>query len=157
MNVRALRRFQDALPNDPLIVTASKTLAELDGWRYILLSAAAGLTITLPAAKGTGKQYWFAVKTLLSSNSYIIKCASSSDLFYGGVSINVDTANTGKWFVATGGPNSNANAGTLTLDGAHQGGGSIGDFVYLVDAATNVWMAEGELTGTATVTTPWST
>lgn len=153
MNVRALRRFQEALPNDPLVVsaitgTSLQLVSDNITQRVVVLSAVAGLNyIALPKATGSGCTITFVVGKLLTSNSYIIKC-SGSDVYNGSVNV-YTSAGTAKLFIST------ANA-TLTLDGAHQGAGAIGDYIQVWDILSGIWAIDGNQLGTSAVTTPFS-
>jgi protein-arginine kinase len=66
------------------ILTASTTLTqELHDGQTIGFNALAGLTVTLPAATGTGMKFRFYVAVLATSNSYIIQVANATDFFVG--------------------------------------------------------------------------
>lgn len=105
------------------------------------LSAAAGLTVTLPAATGTGDVYEFLVITTVTSNSYKIQVANATDSFYGGVGISTDIA--GVTELAVSGDD------TITMNGSTTGG-LVGSWVRVKDAGTGIWMLEGFLCSTGT-------
>src|SRR6266567_8818921 len=57
--------------------------AALHAGKVINLDTAAGTTVTLPAATGTGNVYRFVVTVLATSNSHIVKVANASDAMQG--------------------------------------------------------------------------
>lgn len=132
--------------------TASATLVLEDSSQPIIVNAAAGLTLTLPTATGSGATFRIFVGTLLTSASIIIDVAGS-DKFYGGVFIN-DTgdtsAATADYFPAVGGSSVH-----LTL-AQSAGAGKIGDWIEVTDIAALAWSVKGVLNGELDPTTPWS-
>jgi hypothetical protein len=133
-------------------LTASAALLLEDASRPVIVNAAAGLTITLPVATGSGKTFRIFVGTLLTSNSIIIDVAGS-DKFYGGIFINDTgdtTAATADYFPAVGGSSVH-----LTL-AQSVGAGKIGDWVEVTDLASVAWGVKGVLNGELDPTTPWS-
>jgi len=65
---------------EPINVTASKTVSPNDAGALQTINAAAGLTVTLPAASGTGYRYEFLIGTTVTSNTVVIQVANSSDV-----------------------------------------------------------------------------
>lgn len=158
MNVRALRRFQEALPNDPLVLgnigtssTAStyQLVSDNIANRLVVLNATTGINnIKLPKSTGSGTTITFLVGLAASaSNLYIIKTAGT-DVYSGSINVYV-SAGTAKLFVST------ANA-TITLDGAHQGGLIPGDYIQVMDILAGTWGVDGNTEGTTAVSTPFS-
>lgn len=132
----------------PITKTASFTLdRHIHGGAVVNLSAAAGMTVTLPASAGTGDVYTLFVKTTVTSNNYIIQVANATDVINGGVSISTDIA--GVTFLT------NATDDTITMNGSTQGGLQ-GSWVRLTDVATGFWMLEGFLISTGSETDPFS-
>ena len=120
----------------PSTITASATLdreSHANG-PWVRLSAAAGLTVTLPAATGTGDIYKVLVITTVTSNSYIIQVANATDSFYGGVSTSTDVA--GVTELAVSGDD------TITMNGSTTGG-LIGSWFTFEDAGTGIWVLNG--------------
>lgn len=111
------------------------------------LSAAAGLTVTLPAATGTGDVYEFLVITTVTSNDYIIQVANAADSFYGGVSISTDIAGVSELAVA--------GDDTITMNGTTTGG-VVGSWVRVRDCGTGIWQLSGFLCSTGTEATAFS-
>lgn len=133
-------------------VTASATLAFVEAAKQVIVNAAAGLTLTLPVATGSGITFRIAVGTLLTSSSIILNVAGS-DKFYGGVFIN-DTggsaAATADYFPAVAG-----SSVTLTL-AQSAGAGIIGDWLEVTDVGALKWAVKGVFNGEVDPTTPWS-
>lgn len=133
--------------------TLSLTAALHDGL-YVIVNRAAGSTITLPAATGTGATFKIIVGTTLTSGSLIIQVANSTDYlrgeaytFSGATASTFGTANTGT--VAT-------ESDTLTMNRTTTGLGTQGDFVEIVDIAANLWGIEADYASSGTAATPFS-
>ena len=109
------------------------------------------VTLTLPAATGSGLEYKFIV-SVVNTSSYKIQVADDTDTIDGSVNILDADANAQTAFVTA------ADSDTVTLNGTTSGGGSIGDTITLTDIATNQYAVEGQLvcpTG-SNPTTPFS-
>ena len=131
-------------------LTASATLTD-EGYlgRRIILHAAAGLTVTLPAATGSGNRYEFLVRTTVTSNSYIIRVANSSDTMVGTAILFADAGDTVVGFAASG------TNDTITMDGTTRGG-IAGATVIVDDIATNLWNVRVVSDASGTEATPFS-
>lgn len=131
-------------------LTASATITH-DGYagRKIVLSAAAGLTVTLPEATGTGHQYEVFVSTTVTSNAYLINCPASSE-FYGTISLHQDSAATDATFDAA------DNDDQISMNGSTTGGLK-GARILLTDTHSGHWHVTGESAATGTEATPFST
>lgn len=130
---------------------AACTLTALNSGSTTLLNLAAGSTVTLPAATGTGNIYNFVVSTTVSSNADKILAASSSDAIIG-TAIG-ENAGTAKVFVG--------NAGTfhslqMPFAGTQPSGGFAGDSYSCQDISTNVWECNGNYQAGTTPTTPYN-
>jgi hypothetical protein len=109
-----------------LTLTVAKHLGDI-----ITLKSATGLTVTLPAATGTGYSYTIVADTSVTSNGYIIKVANSTDIMggvatmgsSGGTSASVGTATT---------------SDTITMNGTTTGG-LRGSKIELTDVAAGLW------------------
>lgn len=135
-------------PQKPISLTASTTLKrEQHSHRVLTLDAAAGLTVTLPAASGTGDEYEIVVGTTVTSNNYIVKVANANDTIKGGVSLSTDIA--GVNMLATGTDD------TITMNGSTTGG-LAGTCLRLKDVKANIWKLEGFLVTTGAEATPFS-
>ena len=113
------------------------------------INAAAGLTLTLPAASGSGDVYRFFVGTTVTSNNVVIQVANGSDTM-AGLAISAadggDTANA--WETAS-------TSDTITLNGTTKGG-VLGDMITLEDVAANKWAVQIISSSTSTEASPFS-
>lgn len=138
------------MANKPYSITASTTLDRTKHMGAVcVLSAAAGLTITLPASSGSGDEYELIVGTTVTSNSDIVKVANSTDIMQGVC-----------WQAADSGSTSNAwEAGstddTITMNGTTTGGIK-GDRIVLKDIISGVWSVSMWGAATGTEATPFS-
>lgn len=137
------------------VVAAGSTLtltAAAHGGATILLDTAAGSTVTLPAASGSGVRFRFVVSVLATSNSHIVKVANSSDTMIGiAFGTRVDTGNAVLGFAAA------ASSDTITLNRTTTGSVSLGEWIEVVDEATNKWSVSAFLSATgAAFATPFS-
>lgn len=138
-----------ALSLKPITKTASFTLDRRihSGGQTVNISAAAGLTVTLPASAGTGDEYEIYVLTTVTSNSYLIKVANATDILTGGVGVSTDAA--GVTILA------GTTDDTITMNGSTTGG-LIGSSVKLKDVSTGFWRVTGLLVSTGLEATPFS-
>jgi hypothetical protein len=134
----------------PYAITASVTLDRTKHTdALVVLNAAAGLTVTLPAASGSGDKYELMVGTTVTSNSDVIKVANSTDIMAG---VCWQAADSGS---SVNGWETGATDDTITMNGTTTGG-IVGSYLELRDVATNVWMVIGNLVGSGTLATPLS-
>jgi hypothetical protein len=131
-------------------LTADTTLSqELHDGQTILLNSASGLTVTLPAANGTGAVFNFLVQTTVTSNSDKIQVANSTDVMTGNVIVGQDAGDTVVLFESA------ASSDTITLNGTTTGGIK-GDQITVQDVASGLWMVKAVLSATGTEVTPFS-
>jgi len=131
----------------PVTITASATVNKYDhAGTIVRLSAAAGLTVTLPAATGSGDTYKFFVITTVTTNDYVIQ-VTGNDVISGTLAVSTDIGGT----VAP----TAADSDTITMNGSTTGG-LIGSYVELVDVAADRWAVSGALNATGTEATPFS-
>ena len=97
------------------------------------------VTLTLPEATGSGARYKFIV-SVLNTSSYVIVVADTTNANFIGNVINQDADLVGT--IAAIMYPAPANADTLTLNGTSTGG-QVGDWVELIDVATDVWFVNG--------------
>jgi hypothetical protein len=134
-----------------ITATDSVTESEHEG-RVNLLGEVGGdaaVTLTLPAASGSGARYYFCVSVVNTSN-YVIKVDSASATIDGTVMSLADGGDTVVGFEADGTDD------TITLNGTTTGGAAIGDWIELIDIATNQWAVSGQTTSTGAEATPFS-
>lgn len=138
-----------ANPNAPVAVGASAMAVV--GRKY-LLNTAAGSTLTLPAASGTGGVVQVFVTTTATSNAHKILAASVSD-FMNGIAEGHVSAGTTLGFSAAA---ATAHSIQMPFTGTQPSGGFIGDWFDLTDVATNLWSVKGAFQSGTTSTTPFS-
>jgi len=159
MAKRNVRRFNGPIlahgfqQNGVQAFTATATLNRQDhAGRTMLVTAAAGLTLTLPASNGSGRTYRILVGTTLTSNTIVIQVANATDVMRGGVVINDigdSTAATADFFPTA------STSDTITLT-ASIGAGKAGDFIELEDYAAGFYAVRGVLQGETDPTNPFS-
>ena len=125
--------------------TLTVTAADYNG-QTINLSRAAGITVTLPAATGTNAVYTFVVSTTVTSNSYKIQVANSTDVLNGNLLVSGATGTTFGTLPAS---------DTITMNGSTTGG-LAGSYVQVTDIAAGYYLVQGSLVGSGTPATPFS-
>lgn len=134
------------------LTTDTTLTVALHSDRIILLGEVNGdasLTVTLPAATGSGAILHFKVSVVNTSN-YVIQVVDANDTIDGAIITLADAADTtAAWETAS-------DSDTITLDATTTGGVSIGDWIELVDIATNQWTVTGITTSSGTEATPFS-
>lgn len=133
----------------PKNFTASATLTRSDADTILTVNAAAGLTLTLPAASGLGDMYRIVVGTTVTSNTVVVKVANSSDVMTG---LALSAADGGS---SVNGWETAASSDTITFDGSTTGGIK-GDFIELIDCAANTWAVQVRSSSTGTEASPFS-
>jgi len=132
----------------PVTVTASVTVnKDTHEGNVVRLSAAAGLTVTLPASSGKGDVYSFFVLTTVTSNNYVIAVANATDVMQGGLALSTDVA--GVTMLASG------TSDTITMNGSTKGG-LIGSHDTLRDVAAGFWQVSGFMVCTGAEADPFS-
>ena len=134
----------------PITFTATATInRKTHALTMLNLSAAAGMTLTLPASEGRGARYRFSVRTTVTSNNVIILVANSTDVMQGGLAMAQDAADTSVTFETL------ATSDTISMNGSTRGG-TAGDYIELEDVAAGFWVVRGWLTGSGVEVTPFS-
>jgi hypothetical protein len=109
------------------------------------LDRAAGMTVNLPEATGSGDVYRFYVKTTFTGSLTI--AALSTDIMQGGVAVATDISGVTCPTTAT--------SDKLVMNGSTTGG-LIGSYVECRDAVDATWIVTGFLSSTGTEATPFS-
>ena len=134
-------------------VTAALTLNNADhAGRLMRWNIAAGVTITLPAATGSGDRYRFAVNTTVTSAQDRI-AVTWNDTFFGSIIVNTDAdsvADSVVSFTSASGNNQ------ITLNGTTQGG-IAGDYLEVTDIGTDRWLVWGTVSAPGTEVTQFAT
>lgn len=125
--------------------TLTVTAADYNG-QVINLSRAAGITATLPAATGSNAVYTFVVSTTVTSNSYKVQVANSTDVMTGSASVGGTTGSVFSTLPAS---------DTLTMNGSTTGG-LAGSYVKVTDIASGIYLVSAALIGSGTPATPFS-
>jgi hypothetical protein len=125
--------------------TLTVTAADYNG-QIINLSRAAGITATLPAATGSNAVYTFVVSTTVTSNSYKVQVANSTDVMTGSASVGGTTGSVFSTLPAS---------DTLTMNGSTTGG-LAGSYVQVTDIASGIYLVSAALIGSGTPATPFS-
>jgi hypothetical protein len=132
----------------PKTLTASKTLTPSDAGTALVVNAAAGLTLTLPAATGSGYAYKVVIGTTVTSNTVVIQVVGDDTMT--GLAISAaDGGNTVNGWETAG------TSDTITFDGSTTGGLK-GDVVELIDCAADTWSVQIRSASTGTEATPFS-
>ncbi|MEY9782277.1 hypothetical protein [Sinorhizobium fredii] len=138
-------------PFKPIALTAATlalTLATHAG-ATVVVDRAAGSTVTLPAAIGSGAKFKLVVKTTITSNSLIVKVANATDVMTGTALFGQDAADTAVLFETA------ATDDTITMNGSTTGGIK-GDIIELEDLASGLWGVTVRGSATGTEATPFS-
>ena len=128
--------------------TLSLTEATHDG-KVVTVNRAAGSTLTLPAAAGSGASFRVIVGTTVTSNTLIVQVANASDAMTGTALLAQDGGDTSVMFETA------ATDDTITMNGSTTGGIK-GDCIELIDVAANVWWVRVTGSATGTEATPFS-
>ena len=133
----------------PKNFTASASLTRSDAQTLLTVNAAAGLTLTLPAAAGLGDTYRIFIGTTVTSNSVVIRVANATDILSG---LAISAADAG---ATVNGWETGASDDTITLNGTTTGG-LRGDYIELMDAASGFWFVQARTASTGTEATCFS-
>lgn len=136
--------------NAPITASASTLTVTkaLHNGKTILLDRAAGVTVTLPAATGSGDKYRFYTKTTVTSNNNVIQVVGN-DVMKGTAWMANDTDATVSAFETA------SDSDTITMNGSTKGG-IIGDVIVLEDVVADTWSVQCFLQGTGLEATPFS-
>ena len=117
--------------------------------RTIVISAAAGCAVTLPAATGTGSVYRFVIGASITSNTTTIKVANATDVMAGRAFVISDNS------AAVLGYATASTDDTITLNGTTLGG-LIGDHIEIIDMIAGKFGVRVFTAATGTEVTPFS-
>lgn len=127
--------------------TLALTEADHDS-KIITVNRAAGSTLTLPAATGSGAKFDVVVGTTITSNNLVIQ-VTGNDVMQGNAVMAQDSGDTAVIFETA------ADSDTITMNGTTKGGIK-GDRVQLVDIAADLWQVNLVGSGTGSEGTPFS-
>ena len=134
-----------------LLADSTITLNEREhAYHTMVLNSADGVTVTLPAATGSGAIYNFIVGvTVTSSDEYIIQAGNTTDEFHGGVwQCDTDTTDTMTMTSALDADGYD----TITMDGSTTGG-IMGDRFEIIDYAAGKFLLKGLINYTGDIGT----
>lgn len=143
-----LRAYMASGVVDATAATLSATQAT-HGGQIVTINRAAGVTVTLPAASGTGAKFHFIVGTTITSNDFIVQVDSASATMTGTAVVLQDGGDTVVGFETAG------TSDTITMNGTTKGGIK-GDSVECIDIASNLWWVRVHSSATGTEVTPFS-
>lgn len=115
----------------------------------ILADRAAGITFTLPDAKGSGAKFEIVVKTTITSNDLIVQVPDADNTMTGTALLGQDAADTAVLFETA------STTDTVTMNGSTKGGIK-GDRLVFVDIAADLWFVSIVGSATGTEATPFS-
>lgn len=117
--------------------------------RTITLNRAAGCTVTLPAATGSGLRVRLVVGTTLTSGSLVVQ-VTNTDIMQGIINhLSDDSAAVKGWGTA-------ADSDTITFNRTTTGLGAKGDWIEAEDVASGLWQVTGQAKASGTEATPFS-
>lgn len=140
--------------NRLVTITATGAItAALHEGKTCLLAEVGGdaiVTLTLPAATGSGGRYRFVVN-VVNTSSYVFKSVAGADVMRGHVIGNDGGGVTTPVVWAAG-----ATDDTVTINGTTTGGVTRGDWIEFEDIATDGWAVRGIVSQSGTEATPFS-
>ncbi len=139
--------YANSIPSTE-ITSATYTVTSAVSGAILNLRRAAGITVTLPAATGTGNSYVFVIGTTITSNTTIIRVANSTDVM-GGVAT---MGSAGGTSLSTG---TTATSDTITFNGTTSAG-IIGTRVEARDVQAGLWQVEVHGVASGVAVTPFS-
>lgn len=148
LNIDGTRRQIDTTR---LVAVGSATTATTkDSGSIFCLDTAAGSTLTLPDATGSGATYKVLVTVTATSNSHVIKVANATDEMRGFVIADASEATAPNiWWAAD-------NDDTITLNRTTTGTAAQGQYFEIVDAADNHFFVRGFVEQSGSEATPFS-
>lgn len=129
---------------------SARTLTKDDAGKMIQLDTAAGTTITLPAAEGTGNIYGFVTTVIATSNSHVVQVANATDVMSGALAVVDNADGTCTMFGTV------AASDTITLNRTTTGSVKIGERFFVQDVKAGYWSVWGTVIATGSEATPFS-
>lgn len=136
-------------PNVLDATAATLVLTSLNNGATVLLDRAAGVTVTLPAPV-PGQRFRFIVATVSTSNAHKIITSAGTVFISGGLYVD-------KSLTITRYDGNTSSLVSINLNGTTTGGLTIGDVFDLTCVSATVWTAEGTVTASGTLATPFAT
>lgn len=129
---------------------SARTLTKDDAGKMIQLDTAAGTTITLPAAEGTGNIYGFVTTVIATSNSHVVQVANATDVMSGALAVVDNADGTCTMFGTV------AASDTISLNRTTTGSVKIGERFFVQDVKAGYWSVWGTVIATGSEATPFS-
>lgn len=131
---------------------ATRTLNANESGSVVLFDRAAGIVFTLPTAPIPGTYFDFFINTTITSNSAKVITGAGTEFMLGAInSVDTDTSNAEVGFTANGSTHV-----AITQNGTTTGGIK-GTKFRLTCISSTIWSVEGNVLGSGTVETPFST
>ena len=140
--------------NDFTAGGAARTLTKDDAGKTIQLDTAAGTTITLPAALGTGNEFYFCTTTIATSGSHVIQVANATDVMTGALQVVDNADGTCTSFGTTGATTRRSD--TITLNRTTQGSVHVAERICVKDVKAGHWSVWGVVIATGSEANPFS-
>ena len=112
------------------------------------------ITVTLPAATGTGNVYKFAIGITTTATSSIIQVANTIDILRGVVHVMTSQTTTNVAAIVAA-FKTTATDDTISLQGTTKGG-ILGDWIEIVDIASGIFQVNARTQATGAYATPFS-
>lgn len=150
-----INRATDLSSRIVTIVETGAITAGLHDGKTCLLAEVGGnalVTLTLPAATGSGARFRFVVN-VVNTSSYVFKSVVGTDLMEGiifGASTTDSATDAARTWL------SGASDDTFTLNGTTTGGAAIGDWVEFEDITATGWAVRGNISQSGVEATPFS-
>jgi len=143
------------VPSKRPIITlaAARTLSEDQSGSVVVFNAAAGFTVTLPAACANGTFFEFVVGVTVTSVGLKVITGAATELMVGNI-VGTDTDSSdalASWKSLVGTSNI-----SFTLNGTTSGG-LIGDRIVVTKITSTKWQVVGTTLATGVVVTPFAT
>lgn len=128
-------------------LTLDKTV---HGGKTIQLDTAAGTTITLPSATGSGVRFYFCTSVIATTNSHVVKVGNATDVMTGALAVVDNADGTCTMFGTV------AASDTITLNRSDTGSVKIGEYFWVEDVKAGYWSVGGTIVATGTEATPFT-
>jgi hypothetical protein len=139
------------------ITAATHAPAQKDSGLILTYSAVAGITVTLPAATGSGARYKYVRTTKATSVGDVFKVGNATDFMRGNVVVASGDGAGGSTVFGTLNTDTVATeSDTVTNNFTTSGISDAGDWIEFVDIASAVWLVSGLFTSSGTKVTPFS-
>lgn len=129
---------------------SARTLTHADAGKTIQLDTAAGTTITLPAAMGTGDEFWFVTSVIATSNNHKVQVANATDVMSGALIVVDNSDGSCSTFGTV------AASDTITLNRTTTGSVKIGERFMVKDVKAGYFSVSGVIIATGSEATPFS-